>query len=221
MPDTATPTVFVVDDDEPMRLSIHWLLQSVHLASAMYATAHDFLSHYSPEQPGCLLLDVRMPGMSGLDLLDHLQAKHIAIPVIMMTGHGDIPMAVRALKSGALDFILKPFNSQEMLDRIQCALRLDQESRARRSGERDLQERLAKLTPREMEILEHIKTGKSSKLIARDLDISPKTVDVHRTNIMRKLKIHHAVELGNLSETRFPLKAEKPHKSVIRCGFTG
>ena len=189
-----------------MRDSIHWLLQSVHLASAMYATAQDFLSHYSSEQPGCLLLDVRMPGMSGLDLLDHLQANHIIIPVIIMTGHGDIPMAVRALKSGALDFIQKPFNSQEMIDRIQAALRLNQERRARRFGERNLHERLSRLTPREMEILEQIKTGKSSKLIARDLGISPKTVDVHRTHIMRKLNIHHAVELVSLSESRFQLE---------------
>lgn len=198
MPDTATSTVFVVDDDEAMRHSIHWLLQSVNLTSEMYATAQDFLSGYSPDQPGCLLLDVRMPGMSGLELLDHLQAKHVDIPVIMMTGNGDIPMAVRALKSGALDFVLKPFNSQEMLDRIQCALRLDQESRARHYGKQDLHERLARLTPRETEILEHIKSGKSSKFVARELGISPKTVDVHRAHIMRKLNIHHAVELGSL-----------------------
>lgn len=202
MPDTATPIVFVVDDDEAMRHSVHWLLQSVHLASEMFATAQDFLSHYSPDQPGCLLLDVRMPGMSGMELVDYLKAKRIDIPVIMMTGHGDVPMAVRALKNGVLDFIQKPFNSQELLDQIQCALRLDQESRARHFGERRLQDRLAKLTPREMEILELIKSGKSSKLIARELDISAKTVDVHRAHIMRKLNIHHVVELGSLFDSR-------------------
>jgi two-component system response regulator DctR len=191
-----------------MRHSVRWLLQSVHLASELFATAQDFLDHYSSEQPGCLLLDVRMPGMSGLELLDHLRTKHIDIPVIMMTGNGDIPMAVRALKSGVLDFVLKPFNSQEMLDRIQGALRLDQESRVRHFGEQDLHERLARLTPREMEILEHIKSGKSSKHIARELGISPKTVDVHRAHIMRKLNIHHAVELGGLSDTRPRLEPE-------------
>ncbi|BCB25904.1 DNA-binding response regulator [Sulfurimicrobium lacus] len=201
MPDAALATVFVVDDDEAIRHSIHWLLQSVHLTSVMFPSAQDFLSHYSPEQPGCLLLDVRMPGMSGLDLLDHLRANHVDIPVIIMSGHGDIPMAVRALKNGALDFVQKPFNNQEMLDRIQCALRLDQANRAKRLGSQDLQDRLAKLTPREREILGHIKSGKSSKLIARELDISPKTVDVHRIHIMRKLNIHHAVELGNFSDT--------------------
>jgi len=204
MPDTATPTVFVVDDDDAIRRSIQWLLQSVHLTSVMHASAQDFLSQYSPAQPGCLVLDVRMPGMSGLELLDHLQAEHIDIPVIMMTGHGDIPMAVRALKRGVLDFLQKPFNNQEMLDRIQGALRLDQESRAKRSGNQDLRERLAKLTPREREILEHIKSGKSSKLIARELVISPKTVDVHRTHIMRKLNIHHAVELSRAEVNKQP-----------------
>lgn len=214
MSDTATPTIFIVDDDEAMRQSTHWLLKSVHLTSVMYATAQDFLSHYSPEQPGCLLLDVRMPGMSGLDLLDHLRANHIDIPVIIMTGHGDIQMAVRALKNGALDFVQKPFNNQEMLDRIQCALRLDQENRAKRLGSQDLHDRLAKLTLREREILGHIKSGKSSKLIARELDISPKTVDVHRIHIMRKLNIHHAVELGNFSDAHFHLEQEKPTSSL-------
>jgi FixJ family two-component response regulator len=198
MPDTATPTVFIVDDDEAMRDSIHWLLKSVHLASKMFANAQDFLDYYSPEHPGCMLLDVRMPGMSGMDLIDHLKTNGIEIPVIIMTGHGDIPMAVRALKNGVLDFVQKPFNSQEMLDRIQSALLLDQENRARRDGARNLRERLAKLTEREMEILGYIKCGKSSKTIARELEISPKTVDVHRTHIMRKLNIHTAIELSQV-----------------------
>jgi FixJ family two-component response regulator len=164
----------------------------------MFANAQDFLDYYSPEHPGCMLLDVRMPGMSGMDLIDHLKTNGIEIPVIIMTGHGDIPMAVRALKNGVLDFVQKPFNSQEMLDRIQSALLLDQENRARRDGARNLRERLAKLTEREMEILGYIKCGKSSKTIARELEISPKTVDVHRTHIMRKLNIHTAIELSQV-----------------------
>jgi FixJ family two-component response regulator len=198
------PTVFVVDDDDALRDSILWLLESVGLGAEMYATANGFLKACDPERGGCLLLDVRMPGMSGMELLERLKANHIMLPVIIITGHGDVPMAVRAIKSGALDFVQKPFNGQELLDRVQYALKLDQENRLKRSELSHLRAHFETLTPREREIMEHVAAGKSSKLIARDLGISAKTVDIHRANIMKKLKVH---SIADLVQTRLALQA--------------
>lgn len=189
------PTVFVVDDDEAMRDSAQWLLESVSLGSRMFGCAMDFLESCDPLQEGCLLLDVRMPGMSGMELLEELKLKSITLPVIIITGHGDVPMAVRALKHGAFDFVQKPFHAQDLLDRVYAALELDRENR-RRSSETDRRRaHYAILTEREKEVTELIVAGNSSKLVALKLGISPKTVDIHRANIMRKLNVRTVAEI--------------------------
>ncbi len=197
-------TVFVVDDDDALRDSILWLLESIGLSAEMHASATDFLKACNPERSGCLLLDVRMPGMSGMELLERLKANNVLLPVIIITGHGDVPMAVRAIKSGALDFIQKPFNGQDLLDRVQYALKLDQENRLKRSEISHLRAHFDTLTPREREIMDHVAAGKSSKIIARDLGISAKTVDIHRANIMKKLQVH---SVADLIQTKLALRS--------------
>lgn len=188
-------TVFVVEDDEAMRDSIQWLLESVDIGSKMFGCAIDFLESCDPGQEGCMLLDVRMPGMSGMELLEELKSRGITLPVIIITGHGDVPMAVRALKHGAFDFVQKPFNAQELLNRIYAALELDRENR-HRSNEIDRRRaHYSILTDREREVAELIVAGNSSKLIAIHLGISPKTVDIHRANIMRKLHVRTVAEI--------------------------
>lgn len=192
------PTVFVVDDDEAMRDSIHWLLESVNLGTRMFSCASDFVASCDPGEEGCLLLDIRMPGMSGMELLESLKYSGITLPVIMITGHGDVPMAVRALKHGAFDFIQKPFKAQELLDRIDAALELDKKNRQRSSRIEQRRTYFDALTERETEVMELLLTGDSSKVIAQKLKISPKTVDIHRANIMRKLNVRSVVEIAQL-----------------------
>jgi len=189
------PTVFVVDDDEAMRDSIRWLLESVSLHARMFSSASDFLSSSDLAQEGCILLDVRMPGMSGMELLEHLKNSGVQQPVIIITGHGDVPMAVRALKHGAFDFIQKPFNGQELLDRVNAALKLDRENRQRNCSIEKLRSHFEALTGREREIMELVVAGDSSKIIGNKLGISSRTVDIHRSNIMKKLNIRNVAEL--------------------------
>lgn len=192
------PTIFVVDDDEAMRDSIRWLLESVSLDARMFSSASDFVASCDPAEEGCLLLDVRMPGMSGMELLEMLKYSGISLPVIIITGHGDVPMAVRALKHGAFDFIQKPFNAQGLLERVNAALEVDRKNRQR---SREIERRrayFAALTDRETEVVEWLVAGKSSKVIAQKLKISPKTVDIHRANIMRKLNVKSVVEIAQL-----------------------
>jgi len=178
--------VHVVDDDDAVRQGLCALLASVGVEARAYASAADFLAAASPDMTGCIVLDVRMPGMSGLELQQLLTARSISLPVIIVTGHGDVPMAVRAMKGGAADFLLKPFNEQELLDRIQVCVE------AHAATQRDLQakqqaaQRFATLTTREREVLARVMAGQHNKAIAFDLGISEKTVDVHRFNIMRK-----------------------------------
>lgn len=192
---TIQPTVFVVDDDEAMRKSIHWLMESVDLPVEMFSSAQDFLRACDPQRHGCLLLDVRMPGMSGMDLLEKLKGDGLHLPVIIITGHGDVPMAVRALKHGAFDFIQKPFNSQDLLDQVNAALQQDRAYRRQYREVAALHDQFATLTGREREIVELVVTGDSSKVIAAKLGISPKTVDIHRANIMKKVNVHTIAEL--------------------------
>lgn len=192
------PTIFVVDDDEAMRDSIHWLLESENLDARMYSCANDFVASCEPDEEGCLLLDVRMPGMSGMELLEVLKYSGISLPVIIITGHGDVPMAVRALKHGAFDFIQKPFNAQDLLDRINAALELDKGNRRRAQEVERCRAYFAALTEREAEVVELLVAGDSSKVIAQKLNISPKTVDIHRANIMRKLNVRSVVEIAQL-----------------------
>jgi FixJ family two-component response regulator len=191
-------TVFVVDDDETMRGSLRWLLESLKLNVQTYASAQDFLSDYDPVQPGCLVLDVRMPDISGLQLHEILRQRQIHIPVILITGHGDISMAVHAMKAGAFDFIEKPFHDQALLERIQQGLAMDARQRREAAGREKTIERLSSLTPREGEVLEGVISGKSNKLIATELNISTKTVEVHRAHVMEKMSVDSVAELTAL-----------------------
>jgi FixJ family two-component response regulator len=191
-------TVFVVDDDEAMRDSLHLLLESVHLNARLFASAREFMKFCDRKQEGCLLLDVRMPDMSGMELLETLKSSGIELPVIMITGHGDVPMAVRALKHGAFDFVQKPFKSRDLLERVCAALEEDRKNRRRSSEIEQRRALFRELTDREMEVIDLVVAGNSSKIIARHLGISPKTVDIHRANIMRKLNVHTVAEMVQL-----------------------
>ena len=187
-PNRPQPTVFVVDDDEAMRSSLKWLIESVGLQVECHASAEGFINSYYPGRSGCLLLDVRMPGMSGLELQEHFLEHQMKIPIIIITGHGDVPMAVRAVKAGAVDFIEKPFNDQLLLDAVHRAIEQDAEHRGRASRLADIQARVQRLTPREREILEWVVAGKRNKVIAIDLGISQSTVEAHRAKVMEKME---------------------------------
>ena len=189
------PTVFVVDDDRAMRESLSWLLDSVGLHVRSYATAADFLADHDPAQPGCLVLDVRMPGMSGLDLQAELARRGVELPTIVITGHAEVSMAVRAVKSGAIDFIEKPFSDQLLLDRVRQALEIDRQAREVRSRREDARRRLATLTAREREVLNLVVAGRANKEIAFELGVSPKTVEVHRAHVMSKMCVDSLAEL--------------------------
>ncbi len=189
------PTVFVVDDDQDMRSSFKWLIESVGLAVEAFRSAEEFLDVYKANRPGCLLLDVRMPGMGGLRLLERLQAAGSRLPVIVITGHGEVWMAVQAMKSGAFDFLEKPATHQQILDRVQDALQVDRENRARAAELAAFRRLLAQLTQREREVLDRMVKGEPSKTIALDLGISERTVEKHRENIMHKMEARSLAHL--------------------------
>ncbi|WP_456447874.1 response regulator transcription factor [Thiolapillus sp.] len=193
------PTVFVVDDDEAMRSSLQWLIESVDLPVECYASAEAFLEAYYPGRSGCLLLDVRMPGMGGLELQEYLRRHEITIPVIIITGHGDVPMSVRAMKEGAIDFIEKPFNDELLLDAIRNALAVDERQRQEQTLRAELAACLATLTPREHEVMDMVTAGKSNKEIASALGVSAKTVEAHRAKVMDKMKASSLAELVRMS----------------------
>ncbi len=179
--------VHLVDDDEALRDSLVWLTESQGFKVAAYDSAEAFLGAWSPDMAGCLVLDVRMPGMSGLELYERLMQMHSTLPVIFITGHGDVPMAVSALKKGAVDFIEKPFNDKDMLRLIETCLSLDHEQREKRSHTAEIRRQLGQLTQREREVLDLIIAGKLNKQIADVLSISIKTVEVHRARVMEKM----------------------------------
>jgi two-component system, LuxR family, response regulator FixJ len=179
-------TVFVVDDDESVRGSLQFLLGSVGLESRAYGSAGEFLSAYDPGEPGCLILDVRMPGMSGLELQQQLNLRGAVIPVIFITGHGDIPMAVEAMQHGAHDFLQKPFRDQDLIDRIQQALAKDAKARTALEQHDSIRARLEALTPREREVLALMAQGKPNKIMAFELGLSQRTVEIHRARVMEK-----------------------------------
>jgi two-component system response regulator FixJ len=181
------PIVFIVDDDEAVRNSLRLLVKSVGLTAAALVSAQEFLASYDPLQPGCLVLDVRMPGMSGLELQQQLNLRGAVIPVIFITGHGDVPMAVEAMQQGAFDFLQKPFRDQDLIDRIQRALDKDRANRAELGKHNRLRERHQALTPREREVLALVMTGKANKVMAADLGLSQRTVEVHRARVMEKM----------------------------------
>jgi two-component system response regulator FixJ len=187
--------VFIVDDDDAVRNSIRLLMKSLGLATRPLSTAQEFLATYDPQQPGCLILDVRMPGMSGLELQQQLNLKGAIIPVIFITGHGDVPMAVEAMQQGAFDFLQKPFRDQDLIERVQRALARDQSNRAELSERTKVRERFESLTPREREVLALVTSGKANKVMAADLDVSQRTVEIHRARVMEKM---HASSLAQL-----------------------
>ena len=194
----AESTVFVVDDDADLRESLGWLFESAGLRFKSYSTAQEFLTDYKPEEPGCLLLDVRMPGLSGLDLQEELRRRGVPPPIIIMTGHARVPMAVRALKGGAIDFIQKPFSDQSLLERIRQAIDLDRRTRQARTEAAKFAALLTYLTPREREVMDLVIAGKPNKIIAADLGISPKTVEIHRGRVMEKMQVESVAELVRL-----------------------
>jgi two-component system response regulator FixJ len=192
---SAEPTVFIVDDDQEVREAIALLMLSVGLQSQSYADAWTYLNSFDPDAPGCLVLDVRMPDMNGLELQDELAGKPYHPPIIMITGHGDVPMAVRAVKAGAIDFIEKPFHDQTLIDTVQRAIAIDAEGRGEALELADIKDRVDRLTKREREILDQIVAGKRNKVIAYDLGISQSTVEAHRAKVMEKLEARSLSDL--------------------------
>ena len=187
--------VYIVDDDEAMRDSLQWLIESQGLAVRTFAAAEDFLAACGDAMAGCIVLDVRMPGMSGLELYEKMNLRRCTLPVIFITGHGDVPMAVSALKKGAVDFIEKPFNDKELLRVIGQCLERERATRAQRQREGETARRLAGLTEREREVMDLILAGKLNKQVADVLNISIKTVEVHRARIMDKMGVRSVAEL--------------------------
>ena len=195
-----TPTVFIVDDDERMRAAMQRLLKSVGLHSQSFATPQDFLRHGLPDAPSCLILDVRLPGMSGLEVQHKLNEVGTHVPIIFITGHGDIPMTVKAMKSGAVEFLTKPFRDQDLIEAIQQALKRDVETRQQQTEVTQLKERYAKLTAREREVMHLIVAGMLTKQIASRLGLSEVTATIHRGQVMRKMQANSPAELGRMAE---------------------
>lgn len=195
----AEPTVFIVDDDQAVARSLRWLIESVRLKVETFSSAQEFLDDYESSKPGCLVLDVRMPGMSGLDLQERLAAQRIQVPIIFITGHGDVQMAVRAVQSGAFDFVEKPFNDQDLLDRIQKAIVFDARRRSKSTQRVQLGSLFASLTPREREVLDLVVEGMSNKAIANSLGLSAKTVEVHRAKVMEKMHARSVADLVKMA----------------------
>jgi len=191
--------VYVVDDDEAVRHSLELLLQSVDRNVKTFASAQTFLDNYDPSMPGCLVLDVRMPGISGLELQRLLNEQNTNIPTIIITGHGDVPLAVRAMKAGAVDVIEKPFNDQTLLDSIEKAIEKSMDIHKSNHSRHKFQQNIEQLSPREREVMDLLVLGKGSKEIAAQLNISSKTVDVHRVHIMEKMGVRTVVELTRMT----------------------
>ena len=181
------PTVFVVDDDPAVRDSLALLLRSIGLKGEAYSSAGEFLDAYDATRPGCLVLDVRMPGMSGLELQQQLEKLHSTLPIIFLTAHADVPMAVAAVKAGAVDFIQKPFRDQDLIDKIQHAIEEDASVRKMLADRQQILTRIESLTPREHEVMEMVVDGKANKVIAIDLGLSQRTVEIHRARVMQKM----------------------------------
>ena len=192
------PRAYLVDDDEAIRDALSWLLQSRGIPCTTYASAEDFLATWNSKLAGCVVLDMRMSGMSGLDCFDKLREQNSSLPVIFLTGHGDVPLAVSTLKKGAFDFFEKPLNDNELATRIEEAMELDARQRVASATVDSLNTRLSSLTTRERQIMELVLAGKFNKVIADELNISMRTVEVHRANLFDKMQVKTAVELANL-----------------------
>lgn len=189
-------TIHIVDDDEAIRDALSWLFRTRGLSSCAWPSAEAFLADYRPDLRGCLVLDIRMEAMSGPELFDLLQARGCTLPTLFLTGHGDVPLAVQTLKKGAFDFIEKPCNDNQLVDRVIEALALDAERSQRAETQSGIAERLASLTQREKEVMDYILAGKLNKVIAADLNIAMRTVEVHRSRVFEKMGVKSAVELA-------------------------
>jgi len=198
------PVVYIVDDDQAVRMALEVLVKSMHLGVETYGSAEEFLANWDPMLRGCLLLDVRMPGMSGLELLDLLDKNRYHLPVIVISAHGDVPMAVQAMKAGALTFLEKPCRDQELWEAVQEAIRWDQENRQQVLLAKKLKKRITELTPGETEVLRMLIKGKSNKSIALKLGLSVRTIEVRRAKVMKKMKAGSLAEL-----VKFTLAVEK------------
>jgi len=187
--------VYIVDDDDAVRDSLCFLLKSVAITGNGFSSGNEFLEAYDPDWQGCILLDIRMPGISGMEVQRQLAERNCPLPIIFITGHGDIPMAVEAMHLGAYDFIQKPFHDQELLDRIQQALATYRDSQDELTLRKDVQERYEKLTPREKEVMEAVVRGHANKVIAMDLELSQRTVEIHRARVMEKMQARSLASL--------------------------
>jgi len=208
----AKSTVLVVDDDPDVRASVGRLLRSLRIDVQLFASIPDFLKSAPPDGPTCLVLDVRLPGQSGLDLQRELARAKRELPIIFITGHGDIPMSVQAMKGGAIEFLTKPFRDQDLLDAIQVGLSRHRAWRENEEALADLRERFASLSPREREIVIQVARGRLSKQIAHDIGIAEATVKVHRSRAMQKMKARSLPELGRMAD-KLNLVAEEPQRS--------
>jgi FixJ family two-component response regulator len=208
----ADSTVLVVDDDPGLRESVGRLLRSLGLEAQLFGTIADFLNSDPPDGPACLVLDVRLPGKSGLDLQRELAAANRELPIIFITGHGDIPMTVQAMKGGAIEFLTKPFRDQELLDAVQLGLSRDRDRWENEKVLATLRERFASLSPRERDIMIQVARGRLSKQIAGDIGIAEATVKVHRSRAMRKMKVRSLPELGRMVD-KLKLAPEEPRRS--------
>ncbi|WP_395701512.1 response regulator transcription factor [Aquabacterium sp.] len=204
LPSSLPPCVHIVDDEAEVRDAVALLLRSVGLASLQYGSAAQFLAEYRRGAPGCLLLDVRLPGLNGLDLQERLAAAGIQLPVIVMSGHGDIPMAVRAMRAGALDFIEKPFHDQALLDRVHQAIELSGRAHADAGEHQRIAERYARLSEREKQVLQAIVEGRPNKLIADDLGLSIRTVETHRAHLIEKMEARSLSQLVRMAVQVLP-----------------
>jgi len=204
-------TVLIVDDDPDVRASLGSLLQSVGIDSKLFASIPDFLKSDSPDGPACLVLDVRLPGQSGLDFQRELAAADRELPIIFITGHGDIPMTVQAMKGGAIEFLTKPFRDQDLLDAVHLGLSRDRASLDNKMALAALKERFASLSPRERVIMLQVVRGRLSKQIAHDMGIAESTVKVHRSRLMRKMKARSLPELGRIAN-RLKLGSDEPRQ---------
>jgi two-component system response regulator FixJ len=198
---SAVPVIYVVDDDDGMRRALDTLLCTVGYKTAVYSRPSDFLANFKADSPGCLVLDIRMPDMSGLEVQQQLNRMGSLMPVIFITGHGDVPMAVQAMKEGAFEFIQKPFRDQDLLDRINHALKQDAENRSTVSRRAEVLHRLETLTPRERQVMDMVVDGAANKVIAIDLNLSERTVEIHRAKVMEKMGARSVAHLVRLQLT--------------------
>jgi len=197
----AAPVIYVVDDDDGMRRALDTLLSTVGYKTAVYSRPTEFLANFKSDSAGCLVLDIRMPDMSGLEVQQQLNRMGSMMPVIFITGHGDVPMAVQAMKEGAFEFIQKPFRDQDLLDRINHALKQDAENRGTVARRAEVQHRLETLTPRERQVMDMVVDGAANKVIAIDLNLSERTVEIHRAKVMEKMGARSVAHLVKLQLT--------------------